>query len=160
MSPDDPAAAIRRRKLVRYVALVALILLSGGGVGFVTGAAMPEHWFPPRGFGLFWHDFLTGPPAAGLMAIVAAWIAWLAARHTAKVARSAAERELWWKRAEWALDLARSDNESDRLVGLRTLAVLSPTGTRDEKRLVAEAARAISGDVPVVASPGGSRGDE
>lgn len=70
----------------------------------------------------FWSDFLTGPPMAGLFADMGALIAYAAARRTAGISRSNALCQEWWDQAEWAIEMARSNDKTERIVGLRALA--------------------------------------
>lgn len=113
----------------------------------VTAGAIGRGFFPP--FVLdhpFWREFWTGPPAAGVFALAGAAVAYLAARVAATTARRGAERQEWWDRAEWALDLARSDKESDRLIGLRALEALGSEATGTELQMVLAVTEAVVGD--------------
>lgn len=94
----------------------------------------------------FWRAFWSGPPVAGLFAVVGAVIAYTAAQVGARTARRAAEREEWWNRAEWALDLARSDTQSDRLIGLRALEGLKEQATKSEAAMILAVTGAVTGD--------------
>ena len=51
----------------------------------------------------FVRDFWTGPPAAGIFALIGAGLAYGAATVAARVSRRSAERQEWWDRAKWAL---------------------------------------------------------
>ena len=70
-------------------------------------------------------DWLLSPGFGGAAAVLAAVIAFLAARRQAEVNRVAGRKEQWWKRAEWALNLTLSDKSENRIVGLDTLDALS-----------------------------------
>lgn len=93
----------------------------------------------------FWRAFFSGPPAAGIFAVVAAVVAYAAAVKGARTARLGAERQEWWNRAEWALTLARSDDEVDRRLGLRALKVLAPEATKTEYEMVLAVAEEVTG---------------
>ena len=95
----------------------------------------------------FWRDFLTGPPIAGLFALGGAGVAYLAARVGADISRRGDEREEWWARAEWALNLARSDRHVDRVIGLRALEALRAQATRTEYQMMLSVTEAVTGDV-------------
>ena len=71
-------------------------------------AAQPTNFFLSAGF-------------AGILAVVAAGIAFFASTRNSK-------RERWWKRAEYALDLVLSGDEGKQLVGIKMLNTLK---TRD-----------------------------
>jgi hypothetical protein len=116
------------KRWIRYV----LVLLAGGGIGWIS-----RGFFPP--FVLddpFWRDFFTGPPAGGLFALAGAVIAFLAANIAARVSRRSAERQEWWDRAEWALNLAMSDKGSDRDIGLAAIEVILTDATTTEAAMV------------------------
>ena len=70
-------------------------------------------------------EWLLSPGFGGAAAVLAAVIAFLAARRQAEVNRIAGRKEQWWKRAEWALNLTLSDKSENRIVGLDTLDALS-----------------------------------
>jgi hypothetical protein len=70
-------------------------------------------------------EWLLSPGFGGAAAVLAAVIAFLAARRQAEVNRVAGRKEQWWKRAEWALNLTLSDKSENRIVGLDTLDALS-----------------------------------
>ncbi|MCJ1687491.1 hypothetical protein [Rathayibacter sp. VKM Ac-2927] len=84
----------------------------------------------------FWRDALTGPPIAGLFAVVAAAIAFFPAYRSTAIARANAAREQWWKRAEWALGLAGSDDLTDREVANDALHALLDEATATEGRMI------------------------
>lgn len=58
----------------------------------------------------------------------------------------AAKRQEWWDRAEWALGLAMSDKDVDRIVGLEALTSLSGEATETEFELILAVIEAVSGD--------------
>ena len=70
-------------------------------------------------------EWLLSPGFGGAAAVLAAVIAFFAARRQAEVNRIAGRKEQWWKRAEWALNLTLSDKSENRIVGLDTLDALS-----------------------------------
>ena len=94
----------------------------------------------------FWRSFWSGPPAAGLFALAGALVAFAAAHVGTRSARRAAEREEWWNRAEWALDLARSRVRSERVLGLRTLAALKGDATETELDMLVAVADVLLGE--------------
>lgn len=79
---------------------------------------------------------MTGPAMGGLFALAGAVIAFAAAAVAARISRRAAQRQEWWARAEWALNLATSDRGSERDVGLAAVEVLFQDATRTEAALV------------------------
>lgn len=72
----------------------------------------------------FWRSFWSGPPAAGIFAVVAAAFAYAAAVHSAGVAKETAVKESARKQAEWAIDMALSDSSTRRMAGLSFIYVL------------------------------------
>ena len=78
------------------VAAVAVVCgaLAGVVIGLVTRGVVDES---------FVRDFWTGPPAAGIFALIGAGLAYGAATVAARVSRRSAERQEWWDRAKWAL---------------------------------------------------------
>lgn len=62
---------------------------------------------------------------AGTAAIVAATIAYLAARQNANRQERADRKAQWWARAQWALDLTLSEEEHARTVGFTMLDALA-----------------------------------
>lgn len=155
MSPEGSQGAETgdrrgRRKLNGVLVLVAVAsaLLGAAARGF----------FPP--FVLddpFWRAFLSGPPAAGLFALLGAGVAYLAARVAAQTSRRGNEREEWWARAEWALNLARSDQRKDRVIGLRALEALGQQATETEYKMVLSVTEAVIGDVDTAGTTGHNR---
>ncbi|TQL53975.1 hypothetical protein FB464_1501 [Subtercola boreus] len=130
-----------------------LILWVLGGIAI---GAIARGFFPP--FTLddpFWRQFWSGPPAAGIFALLGAGVAFAAARVGARTARRSAERQEWWDRAEWALNLARSRVGSDRDLGLRTLAVLQSDATATELQMIVAVTESVVGgdDLPDVDIP-------
>jgi len=116
-------------------------------IGFAVGAgALARGFFPP--FVLdepFWREFWSGPPAAGVFALLGAVVAFGASRVGARTVRRGAERQEWWNRAEWALDLARSDKRVDRIIGLRALDALDTVATEIESAIVLAVTSAATG---------------
>lgn len=114
-------------------------------VGLVLGALV-RGFFPP--FVLddpFWREFLSGPPVAGMFAVIGAAIAYGAASVGARTSRRGAERQEWWDRAEWALNLARSNDHVDRLIGLRALDALRDEATQSEYVLILAVTEGVTG---------------
>ncbi|PYI69752.1 hypothetical protein CVV68_01185 [Arthrobacter livingstonensis] len=117
------------------------------GLACAVGGAIVRSLFPP--FILddpFWREFFTGPPVAGFFALVGAGVAYLAARVGSRSARIGAERQEWWDRAEWALNLARSDQSIDRLIGLKALQPLTENATYTEYEMILAVVEAVTGD--------------
>lgn len=125
----------RRWKLVCY-------LLGAAVAGAIIGRLFPPFVLDDP----FWRDFWSGPPVAGIFALGGAGIAYGAALLGAKTSRTAAKRQEWWDRAEWALTLARSDKYVDRIIGLEALTALSSEATRTEYRLILAVTEAVSGE--------------
>ena len=122
------------------------LVMGAAGLGTVVGA-LGRGFFPP--FVLddpFWRQFWSGPPAAGIFALLGAGIAFAAARVAARTARRSAERQEWWDRAEWALNLARSRTGADRDLGLRTLAVPQNDATATELQMIIAVTESVVGD--------------
>lgn len=116
-------------------------LLAAAVIGASIGRIMPPFVLDHP----FWREFWSGPPAAGLFALGGAFIAYWAARLGAKTSRTAAKRQEWWDRAEWALTLARSDEDVDRIIGLEALTALSDEATKTEYALILSVIEAVSG---------------
>jgi hypothetical protein len=117
---------IKRLGAVAAVAVVCGVL-AGVVVGLVTRGVVDES---------FVRDFWTGPPAAGFFALIGAGLAYGAATVAARVSRRSAERQEWWDRAKWALDLVMSSDEADREVGLAAIEVLVPDATKTEAEMI------------------------
>ena len=71
------------------------------------------------------YGFLTSSGFAGLLAVIAAAIAYVAATGNAR-------RDRWWKRAEYALDRTLSSDEAEQLVGLAMLRTLRSRNGREQ----------------------------
>ena len=71
------------------------------------------------------YGFVTSPGFAGLLAVIAAVIAYVAATGNAR-------RDRWWKRAEYALDRTLSTDEAEQLVGLAMLRTLRSRNHREQ----------------------------
>jgi len=130
--------------------LTAGLIAAGATVGAVVRGFLPPFVLDVP----FWRDFWSGPPAAGVFALLGAGLAVLAARVTARTARRGAERQEWWDRASWALDLARADDHVDRLIGLTALEALRHDATATESALVAAVTDAVSRGCPLDTVPG------
>jgi len=113
----------------------ALCLVLGVGIGWFSTRflQMPEIFDEA-----FWKTFLSGSPAAGLMAIIGAMIAFSAARHSSKSNRVTAASDSWWKQAEWALGCTTSEDEVTRSQGLIVLNRLKQDTTYGNPGMVAE----------------------
>lgn len=86
--------SVRGRRIAQLVSVGVV----AAGVGFGARSLLPPFADDP-----FWRAFWSGPPMAGLFAIVAAAVAFYPAYRSTLIARENAAREQWWKRAEWAL---------------------------------------------------------
>lgn len=126
MSDPRPEARTVR---VRWVVVVGL---GAAGAGALVGRCLPPFVLDSP----FWREFWTGPPAAGLFAVLGAFVAFGAAWVTSNTARQAARRDEWWDRAEWALNLAMSDKGSDRDAGLAAIEVVLKEATDTELDMV------------------------
>lgn len=78
-------------------------------------------WFP---------DFAQSPGFAGLLAVVAAVVAYVASTRNAR-------KERWWKRAEYALDLTLSKDESEQQTGLEMLDALASRNPEEQAFIAA-----------------------
>lgn len=103
----------------------------------------------------FWRAFWSGPPVAGVFALVGAGVAFLAARVAAVVARSNARRQEWWDRAEWALSHAMSGESRRRDVGLAALEVLIEEATTTEGAMIDAVTSLLLGPEPGGIDAGG-----
>lgn len=112
--------------------LVGMGVLGGLVLGFVIRGLLPPFVLDDP----FWRAFWSGPPVAGLFAIVAAAVALYPSIRTLGVARENAAREQWWNRAEWALGLATSDTQSDREVANDALVALLDDATETEGKML------------------------
>ncbi|TPW77579.1 hypothetical protein [Schumannella soli] len=125
MSHETPVAAVRGARLRWLLAPHPL-----GWTAVVVGAfdLVIVGIFAPSAYewlGSWLLPWLTSPGFGGFAAVVAATIAFAAARHQAASQRQAERKEQWWKRAEWALNLTLSDESAIREVGYETLRSLS-----------------------------------
>jgi hypothetical protein len=115
----------------KRVAQLAGLAVVAAGVGFGARSLLPPFADDP-----FWRAFWSGPPIAGLFAIVAAAVAFFPAYRSTLIARENAAREQWWKRAEWALGQAGSDNQTDREVANDALVALLNDATETEGAMI------------------------
>ncbi|WP_404289204.1 hypothetical protein [Glutamicibacter arilaitensis] len=129
----------RHSNLSRNALVVLVIPITTFVVGFVIARVLPPFVLDD----LFWRDFLSGPPVTGIFALIAAVVAFAAAKHSAKVARRNAEEQEWWNRAEWALKMAASDNGLQRVAGLTAISVMISGPKQREDALLLEVAVAI-----------------
>lgn len=152
--PEREAASAYRPlgRWVRRYGLLIVAVLGGLTVGFIVRGFLPPFVLDEP----FWRDFLSGPPAAGLFALGGACVAYAAARVAARTSRRGDEREEWWARAEWALNLARSDKKADRLIGLRALQALGAQATETEYEMVLSVTEAVTGDIDDVDTGAGT----
>ncbi|MFB7252380.1 hypothetical protein [Microbacterium sp. NPDC056234] len=136
----------QRTRLIVRVVIVGAVCAAAGAI--VRG------FFPP--FVLddpFWRDFWSGPPAAGLFAVVAAVIAFFPAYRSTRITRENAAREQWWNRAEWALSQAVSDKQADREVANSALVALSEQATEMEAKMIFRVIENLQGSPAVDNQP-------
>ncbi|WP_050723405.1 hypothetical protein [Microbacterium sp. GCS4] len=118
----------RRHSLIPIIATAAVSLMIGA---LIRGALPPFVLDDP-----FWRAFWSGPPMAGLLAVVAATVAFYPAYRSTRIARENSAREQWWKRAEWALGRAASNRQIDREVANDALAALVKDATETEAQMI------------------------
>lgn len=123
---------------------LACSLFAAAIAGAIVGRLLPPFVLDDP----FWREFWTGPPAAGLFALGGAGVAYGAAWLGTRASRKTAKRQEWWDRAEWALGLAMSDKDVDRIVGLEALKSLSSEATETEFKLILAVIEAVSGEGP------------
>jgi hypothetical protein len=109
-------------------------------------------------------EWLLSPGFAGAAAVLAAVIAYLAARRQAAVNRETARRDQWWDRARWALDLTLIDDPECRIIGLATLGALATSewAAEHEGDVIAAATERVlvPPAVATVLAPGGEAAEE
>jgi hypothetical protein len=119
----------------RWGLIVAVIVVVSCGVGYGLRSAFPPYpafSTPVVMDEALWRDMISGPPLAGFFAVIAACVAFMPAYRSGRIAQETAARELWWKRAEWALTQAASTDDVDREVAGRALLALSREANRVE----------------------------
>lgn len=129
----DPLAVSRMLHMRKRFAfgLIALALL----IGAIAGWIAPRSSEPLVLDDPFWREFWTGPPAAGLFALIGAVVAFLAAAFAARSSRASAARKEWWDRAEWALGNVMEPGEK-RDIGLAAVEVVMKDATPQEAALL------------------------
>lgn len=118
---------------------LAVVAVAAVGTGYGLRSAFPPYMIVTTPVVIdeaLWRAAISGPPMAGLFAIIAAIIAFTPAMRSTAIARENAAREQWWNRAKWALDLAGSDDQDDREVANAALKALLPEGTRVEGAMI------------------------
>lgn len=105
---------------------------SGVVVGGILGRLLPPFVLDDP----FWRSFWVSPAVGGMAAVVAAVIAFGAARQSASASSRGARRQEWWYRAEWALNLAATKEDASREMGLRVLEVLLQDATETEAQII------------------------
>jgi hypothetical protein len=123
---------------------LVLLVVAFIGVGAVIRGFLPPFVLDDP----FWREFWSGPPAAGVFALLGAGVAFLAARVAAGVARRNALRQEWWDRTEWALSHAMSGESRSRDVGLAALEVLIEEATTTEGAMIDAVTSLILGPEP------------
>lgn len=111
-------------------------LVVAAAIGCIIGRLFPPFVMDDP----FWRSFFTSAGFGGVMAVLAAAIAYTAARHSAKSARDQAaedrnqrkisdRKEQWWARAEWALNQVANGNQE---LGYRMLNALGESEWAEE----------------------------
>lgn len=102
-----------------------------GPVAFIAGFVVARFYVSPRFTldGDLLESFLTSAGFGGLMAVVAAAIAFRAARHSAQQKLKTDRKDQWWARAEWALNQIANDNVQ---LGYQVLIALGSSEWADE----------------------------
>lgn len=132
----------------RWALVIAVIVVASGGIGYGLRSAFPPYpafSTPVVMDEALWRAMVSGPPMAGLFAIVAAAIAFYPAYRSTRIARENAAREQWWKRAEWALGQAGSDNQTDREVANDALVALLSDATETEGAMIVRTIENLQG---------------
>ena len=144
------------KRIWTFVAVGAGCAVLGGIIGYVVRGLQAPFVVDD----LFWRDVLTGPPIAGLFAVIAAAVAFFPACRSTAIARASAAREQWWKRAEWALGLAGSDDQTDREVANDALNALLNDATETEGRMILRTIQNLqsSGSMDTTVEPAENRG--
>lgn len=132
---------------VGAVVRTALTVLAACVIGFLLRGLLPAV-VPDDAF---WRAFWTGPPMAGILAVIAALIAFNPARRASRIAQETAARQAWWDRAEWALNLAGSSERPARLAGFRALSALADEATSTELQMIAGLIEAVETDLELTA---------
>lgn len=104
-----------------------------GLIGAAVGRLLPPFVLDQE----FWRTFWVSPAVGGLAVVLAALIAFGAARQSARVSIRSAQRQEWWYRAEWALNMAVADEGKSRDTGIRVLEVLIEDATETEAQIIA-----------------------
>jgi len=139
---------MRKRK---WAAIIAVIVVVSGGVGYGLRSAFPPYpafSTPVVMDEQLWRAMISGPPMAGVFAVLAALIAFTPAIRAASIARESSAREQWWKRAEWALNQAGSSNELDREIANDALRALSEDATQVELDMIWRTLTSFQGGAP------------
>lgn len=88
-------------------------------------------------------EFFLSPGFGGLAAVVAAAIAYAAARWRGRVDKLLGDNSAWWDRARWALDQTREDDRYAQLLGWNIVATLAETApTEQDAEILRQAAEA------------------
>lgn len=123
---------------------VGLLIIAAFALGATLRGLLPPFVLDDP----FWRAFWSGPPVAGVFALVGAGVAFAAARVAARVARQNARRQEWWNRAEWALSHAMSAESQQRDVGLAALEVLMVEATTAEGAMIDAVTSLLLGPKP------------
>lgn len=97
--------------------MIAVLSLT---LGFYVARLLPPFILEDQ----FWREFWSGPPVAGIFAVLAASIAYGASVHSASEAKGTAAAESARKQVEMAINMAVDDSSTKRMVGLNLLDTL------------------------------------
>lgn len=121
-----------RRFFHRWYGYLTIVVIAAVVGALVRGLLPPFVLDDP-----FWREFWSGPPAAGIFALLGAGIAFGAAAITVRTARRNALRDQWWERAEWALTQVMSTDPTTLEIGLKALEILNAEATPTEGDMIA-----------------------
>lgn len=94
-----------------------------------------------------WIQLVIGAVTAGI-----AYIAARAGAASARQSNEASRREEWWRRTQWAIDLALDADDTRKAVGVTALAELlaSPLATEDDLAIGRSVLGQMLDDVPPI----------
>lgn len=121
---ESDCSEVSRLSSVKLTTVAFCFLLAGGLGGLIVSLVLDHR---------LGREFLTSAGFGGLMAVAAAVVALMAARHTAATAKDQAEqdrkqryaaqrKEQWWARAEWAMNQVAAGNNDIGYLVLEALA--------------------------------------
>lgn len=94
--------------------------------------------------------------SVGAVTAMVAYIAARAGATSARLVNEAARREEWWRRTQWAIDLALDAVDERKALGIKVLAELldSELASDDDKAIGRVVLSQVLGDIPPI--PGGA----